>query len=138
MDKQNAKILFEILEEKVPNREVCRVASQQEIERIMAEVNAIIEEKKIEEQRIEITAEKLPREIVFEMVLYIISTTEWLGYEDDNISYNDKKFWNLEDKATRNFVNGIKMVFGIAKSEQLTSLKLEDFLAYAKSDAPGL
>ena len=50
MDKQNAKILFEILKEKVPNREVCRVASQQEIERIMAEVNVIIEEKKIEEE----------------------------------------------------------------------------------------
>ena len=135
--KEVIKVLFEELEKKVPNRDICRVATKEQIQRIMKEVDFEAIERYLESKSLGLTAADIPRELVFEMILYSLSTTEW-DKDGSTIYYMDTTLWNLEDAATKIFIQGIKKVFGLDDFKELTCLKLDDFLKYAKSDEPSL
>ncbi len=132
MLNQKKENFLEELRKNVPNRDVCRVATKEQIEQIMAEVNFEFVDELLENR---IMISHIPEDILFEMVLYVLSTTEW---EEEAIiaGFTDFQIFNLEDKKTRIFINVIKKMFGIPKSGDLIELKLDDFLLYAKSDQP--
>ena len=136
-DQEAKKDFLKQLRKKVPNRDVCREATKEQIVRIMKEVDFGFCEKVCENSILKLTPTNIPKEFVFEMILYVLSTSEWEG--DTLIAwYRDPQLFNLEDKEMRDSIDAIKKMFKIPKSGYLTQLKLDRFLEYAKSKDPDI
>lgn len=127
--------LFGILRKDVPNRDVCRTATKKQIQQIMDEVNLKFAKKKLDQIPLGLSRGNIPEDLLFELILFILSTTEWEG-DKILVQYMDSQFWNFENKETAVLVKKLKKFFKIEPYKELTTLKLEDFLVYAKSEQP--
>ncbi len=113
---------------KFPNLEICRIATKEQIQRIMKEADFSWLN---EEQNLNLTKAEVTDDLLCEVMLFIISRTDWSD-EDFPIYYVDEKFWNMEDEATKELLGEIKRVFH--HTDELALLKLEDFLNRIKEE----
>ena len=120
--------------EKVPNRDVCRVATEEQMERIAAELDfeTILEIWLVEDLKLYIS--EIPEELRTEVIVYFCLLTEY-EYAD----LNEKEIWSYYDEETLAFLTNIEEVFWLVRAghcDHVLDIRVADFLEYAKSDKP--
>ncbi len=123
--KEVIKFLLEELK-KVPNREVCLVATEEQIERIAEElefdgVGGFLNTKK----SLNLTVAEVPKDLHFEVVLYFILMTEFSEYFPE-----DSEIWNLDDGDTLKFIDDVKAIPGFDPIESISLAWVEDVLEH--------
>lgn len=99
---------------KVPNREVCQVATENEIERIAEELNFDEVSRFLNNKKtLNLTVAEVPKEMHFEMILYFILMTEYYAEYDE---YNKYQIWNYDDADTLKFIQNVGLILGGMKS----------------------
>lgn len=133
------KFLLEELK-KVPNLDVCRVATDQQMKRIAAEIDfetmqsfwldAVLNADL--DAGLELKISEVPVELYTEVILYFCMLVEYRRALPD-----DDDIWNLEDEATVAFLSKVKHLFQLDEDEDFMDIYVSDFLEYAaKSDKP--
>lgn len=134
MNREEAKkFLLEELK-KVPDRDVCRVATEEQIQRIAAELDFETMIDFLEVEDLELSIAEIPEKLHTEIVLYFCMLTEYEYY----VGISDEAVWNakLDDESTYNFITNIKRIFWLSESERVTEICIADFLEYSRSDKP--
>lgn len=116
---------------KVPNREVCQVATEDQIHRISKELDFEIMDQFLKNENLALKISEVPKEFHFEMVLYFLLMAE------HKMSAIDSKVWK-EDADTQKFIKNMKDILGLDKSgerrlfvsNKLCFTNLEWFLDY--------
>ncbi len=118
--------------EKVPNRDVCRVATEEQMKRIAAELDfeAILEF--LLDEDLKLCISEIPEGFHMEIILYFAMMTE---VDESQFPY-EGEIWDLFDKATGDFVANVKQIFLNSERQEIASIWSFEFLEYAKSDKP--
>lgn len=139
---ERKELVEKLIEEfkKVPNRDVCRVATKDE-------VKVIADEMKIDfETMIQFSSSKalllticaIPKEFHFEAIMFFTMAGDY--YFDEFYFQNpEETIWNLNDQETLDEGEKIKVVFYNLDKVWLNSIldiRVEDMLKYAQSDLP--
>ena len=110
---------------KVPNREVCQVATENEFERIAEELEFEEVGGFLKEGKLNLTVAEVPKEFRFEVVLYFILMTDFSEYYPQ-----DSEIWNLDDGDTLKFIDDVKEILGVDSTESISLAWAEDVVEH--------
>ena len=134
MNRDEAKkILLEQLE-KLPNREICRIATEEEIETIVKQVEIDVENTVSQILLVDnlyFKLSEIPKDKRFEAILYLALYSE--EFKDFYI-LDDFEIWDLADTETDIWIEKLKRMLEI--DTDLSCICLKDVLEYAKSSKP--
>lgn len=118
---------------RLPNREKCRNFSEYELKKLsVLKLDYFQIEEFLKRNSLYLKKSDLTKAVWFKIVLFFVLQTMWSGQTP--IYYPDDKIWDMSDPKTAEKVAQIKRILG--HSGDLATVKLADFLAYAKSDKP--
>lgn len=130
MNREEAvKFLLEELK-KVPNRDVLRLATEEQMERIAAELDLETMKNFLKEDDLKLNIQEIPEELYTEISLYFCMLQQFTG----RYVY-DSEVWAC-DENTLQFIESVRKSLKVMEYLELADATIAEFLAYAKSDKP--
>lgn len=138
MEMTGQKALESLLKEfeKVPSRDVCRVATEQQMERIAADFDFETMEEFFEDHclHLDLCVSQIPAELRMEAIVYFAMLTE---YVDPCIV--EDEVWDRHDEETADFLTSVKEIFQIyedGRCDDVLDISVVELLEYARSGMP--
>ena len=132
IDEKNKakKFLVEELK-KVPNREICKVITKEQFERVVKELDLETMKNYLENCALSLTVADIPDDMWFETILYLVLLTE--RTEGCTIFYLDENLFDL-NAETKEKISVIKKTIGYVG--EISLLEIDLLLKYCKSERP--
>lgn len=134
MNRKEAKefLLKEL--KKVPDRDVLRVATREQLERILVEVDFKTMDDFLMEHNLELSIDEVPKELYIELMCYF-SVLPAKSARRKSTPFYGKEIWNFEDASTCEvFFERARRILKTNYSDTF----LKQLIKYARSDREDL